>query len=128
MASLLFAASYLTYNKIKTKREEKREKKRQAYAQRYSALEREHIRNAEMLSRQHQTGDGNRRTASHSSLQHIEVPSRARNSSESLRSEKVEADGPNAWVDEVIKERSRDGVSWNPARSGEREEKMRHLI
>ena len=44
MASLLFAASYLTYNKIKAKRAEKKESKRQAYADRYSRLEAEQAR------------------------------------------------------------------------------------
>jgi hypothetical protein len=106
MASLIFAASYLTYNKIKSKREEKKEKKRKAYADRYHQLEREHAEGAEKQSQDRTTGGGNTHAELPSSPSTQPAEPRGRRSSESLRSEEEKTDGPSAWVDEVVKERS----------------------
>jgi len=105
MASLIFAASYLTYNKIKSKREQKKEKKRKSYAERYHQLEREQAEGAEKHSQVRSTGSGNRQSElSNSPTQSAEL--KGRRSSESLRSEEEKTDGPSAWVDQVVKERS----------------------
>jgi hypothetical protein len=109
MASLIFAASYLTYNKIKSKREEKKEKKRKAYADRYHQLEREHAEGAEKQTQGRGTGGGNTQAELlNSPPQSAEL--RGRRSSESLRSQVETTDGPSAWVDEVVKERSGGGT------------------
>lgn len=132
MASLIFAASYLTYNKIKTKREERKEKKRKGYAARYSELQREHRRGAEekQLHEWQRTRDSN-------SNRHAEVPTsparsaeargRRSSSSGSLRSEEEKTDGPNTWVDEVLKERSGGGIQ-DTSRSGQEEAKVQSLL
>jgi hypothetical protein len=128
MASLIFAASYLTYNKIKTKREEKKEKKRKAYADRYSELEREHTRDAEKHVQKQRTGDSNKQAELPSSpIQSAEAHDRRRSSSESLRSEEEKRDGPSAWVDEVLRERSRGGAE-SHRDSGRQEAKVQSLV
>jgi hypothetical protein len=110
MASLIFAASYLTYNKIKTKHEKRKEKKRKAYADRYQELEQEHRKDAEKQLQQQRTGDSNQEVEPlNSPIQSAELGVRRR-SSESVRSDGGKVDGPGAWVDEVLRERSRDGI------------------
>ena len=126
MASLIFAASYLTYNKLKTKREEKKEKKRKAYADRYRELEKEHTKDAEKQLQQQRTGDSTRPSRVQSSPAQSPTQLHGRRSSESLRSEAEKADGPTAWVDDVLRERSKAGTS-SPRTSGGQEPKMQSL-
>ena len=123
MASLIFAASYLTYNKIKTKREEKKERKRKAYADRYHELEKEHNKDAEKQVQAQRTGDSSR--PAEEQRAHTQSPTelRGRRSSESLRSQQENADGPTAWVDDVLRERSRAGTQ-SPHMGGQEGVKM----
>lgn len=133
MASLIFAATYFTYDKIKTKREEKKEKKRRAYADRYSELERAqraHVKDVEKQSQSHAAAGGNQTTAEQqsSSVQSAEVQARRRSSSsESLRSNKEKTDGPGAWVDEVLRDQSKGGTQ-SLKRASHEETKMQSLI
>ena len=111
MASLIFAASYFTIKKIKTKREEKKNSKRKAYADRYSELEREHKEfAASQLHGQRRTGDSHREAELHNITTQQSEPLGRISSSESLRRPKEKPDGPSAWVDEVLSERSRGGT------------------
>jgi hypothetical protein len=113
MASLIFAASYLTYNKIKSKREEKKAKKRKTYEDRYHQLEREHAEGAEKQLQGRSTGSSNMQPElPNSPTQSAEL--RGRRSSESLGSEEEKKDGPSAWVDEVVKDRSGVGTQTLP--------------
>ena len=126
MASLIFAASYLTYNKIKSKREEKKEKKRKAYADRYHELEKEHTFSAGKQLQQQRTGDSSREGAlPNSSIQSEEL--RARRSSESVRSDGEKTDGPNTWVDDVVRKRS-GGVMQDSLRAGHEDAKKQSPI
>lgn len=127
MASLIFAASYLTYNKIKTKREEKKEKKRNAYAQRYLELEKEHTKDTEKQIQGQRTGDSISPAEEQSSQTRSPTALRGRRSSESLRSEHEKADGPTAWVDDMLRERSRGGTQ-SPQVDGRHEVKMQSLV
>lgn len=98
MASLLFAASYLTYNKIKTKREEKKEKKRKAYADRYHELEKEQMKDVEkQILLQQRTGESSRPSAVQFSPAQSPTQPHGRRSSESVRSEVEKANGPTAF-------------------------------
>ncbi len=126
MASLIFAASYLTYNKIKSKREEKKEKKRRAYADRYHELEKEHTFSAGKQLQGHRTGDsGGEGALPNSSTQSAEL--RARRSSESLRTEAEKADGPSAWVDDIVRKRL-GGVVLDSPRAGHEDTKRQSLM
>jgi hypothetical protein len=131
MASLIFAASYLTYNKIKTKREEKKEKKRKAYADRYHELEKEQTRDAgKQITQRQRTGESSRPDEPQSSPVHSPArhhDRRRRRSSESLRSEQEKVDGPTAWVDDVLREREGGGAQ-SPRLSGHQEVKMQSLV
>lgn len=126
MASLIFAASYLTYNKIKSKREEKKEKKRKAYADRYHELEKEHTFSAEKQLLRQRTGDNSREgTLPDSSIQTQEL--RVRRSSESVRSDEEKTGGPTVWVDGVVGKRSGDAMQDSP-RAGHEDAKRQSLI
>jgi hypothetical protein len=126
MASLIFAASYMTYNKIKTKREEKKEKKRKAYADRYSELERETKGTQKDVQR-----PSTRESQGTANIQSLPVQSAElrdrRNSSESLRSDGEKTDGPSAWVDEVLRERLGGGTQ-SPRSGGHQEENPQSLV
>jgi hypothetical protein len=127
MASLLFAASYLTYNKLKTKSEERKEKKRKAYADRYSELQREHTREMEKQGQYHRAGSSKGQAELPTSpVQPAETQDR-RSSSESVRSDDEKAGGPSAWVDEVIRERSQGGQH-NRRQSGHEEAKIQSVV
>ncbi|ERF69987.1 hypothetical protein EPUS_03539 [Endocarpon pusillum Z07020] len=126
MASLIFAASYLTYNKIKSKREEKKEKKRKAYADRYHELEKEHTFSAGKQLQRQRTGDNSREgTLPNSSIQPEEL--RLRRSSESVPSDEEKTDGPTAWVNDVVRRRSGEVVQDSP-RAGHEDAKRQGLI
>jgi hypothetical protein len=126
MASLIFAASYMTYNKIKTKREEKKEKKRKAYADRYSELERETKgtqKGVQRPSTRESQGTADTRSLP---VQSAELQGR-RNSSESARSDQEKTDGPSAWVDEVLRERLGAGTQ-SSRNGGHEEQKPQRLV
>lgn len=116
MASLLVAASYLTYNKIKDKRAAKKEVKRQAYETRYNELEREHCENQEKRLQAQRTGssqgtDQIAHTAAaggpQSQPQDVDVFAERRKSSDSERASTDAArDDPSSWVDDVLRERA----------------------
>ena len=111
--SLLVAASYLTYNKIKDKRAAKKEAKRKNYEARYNELEREHSQYQE----KQQTGSGQGTQQSTPAVmanpqsQQIVAERRRRSSSESGHASTYSRDDdPSAWVNDVLKEREkRDG-------------------
>jgi hypothetical protein len=117
MASLLVAASYLTYNKIKDKRAAKKEAKRKGYEVRYNELEREHSQHQEKQVHAQQRGSsqGTEQSTSaamaESQSQQIVVERRRRrSSSESGRaSTGSRDDGPSAWVNDMINEREKGG-------------------
>lgn len=99
MASLIFAAGFLTYNKVKDKKDKKREKKKKVHEEWYEDLQREHSRGVEekgkMQSPQKTGGSNNPFEGTENTT--VEK----RNSSDSRRSQ----DGPDKWVDDVIRER-----------------------
>ena len=115
MASLLFAAGVITYNKVQQKREEKKEKKRLAYQTRYNELEREHTRIEEKYLQRRQTGEslGAEEKLQRRSTNPFEnsdpvadaAVERRRSSSESQRELSDPKDDPGAWVDHVIRQR-----------------------
>jgi len=114
MASLIFAASFLTINKIKTKRAEKKETKRKAYETRYNELEREHTHGQEKQIQAQQTGESrtvDSQTPTASDFQADNSPSDAvrRTSSDERRASIDSRDDPSAWVDHVLQERSKQG-------------------
>jgi|ERR1700733_994555 hypothetical protein len=118
MASLLVAASYLTYNKIKDKRAAKKEAKRKGYEARYNELEREHSQHQEKQVQARQTGSSQDTEQStpaaiaESQSQRIIARRRRRSSSESGRaSTDSRDDDPSAWVNDVLKEREKRGGS-----------------
>ncbi len=127
MASLIFGAAYLTYDKIKTKREEKKERKRKAYADRYSELEKEHAKDTEKQLQHQRTGDSHREAELPSSPNQTAALQDRRSSSESLRSGEEKPDSPSTWVDEVISERSGGGTQSAP-RSGHEEARTQSLV
>lgn len=98
MASLIFAAGFLTYNKVKDKKDKKREKKRKVHEEWYEDLQREHSRGAEEKAK-----SGEVKTGGNPFEDAADTPENKarRGSSESQRSQ----DGPDKWVDEVVKER-----------------------
>ena len=114
MASLIVAASFLTYNKIKDKRAAKKEAKRKGYEARYNELEREHsqnqqkhIQNKQSVSSQ-DTGRNLPTTTARMQPQDIFSDVHAeRRSSESRRASTSSRDDPSSWVDDVLKERER---------------------
>lgn len=113
MASLLVAASYLTYNKIKDKRAAKKEAKRKVYETRYNELEREHFQHQGKQVKAQQTGSsqGTSATIVEPQSQQI-VAERRRSSSESGRaSTDSRNDDPSAWVNDMLKEREKRGSS-----------------
>lgn len=116
----------MTYNKIKTKREEKKEKKRKAYADRYYELERDHAQGAEKQLQGQNTGGGNTQAElPNSTTQSADL--RGRRSTESLRSEEERMNGPSAWVDEVVRERSGGGTQSSP-RIGHEDAKRQSFV
>src|ERR1700733_6422524 len=118
MASLLVAASYLTYNKIKDKRAAKKEAKRKGYEARYNELEREHSQYQEKQVHAQQTGSSQGTEKSTPAVmanpqsQQIVAEVRRRSTSESGRaSTDSRDDDPRAWVKDVLKEREKRGGS-----------------
>jgi hypothetical protein len=116
--SLLVAASYLTYNKIKDKRAAKKEAKRKAYEARYNELEREHSQYQEKQVQAQQTGSGQGTQQSTPAVmanpqsQQIVAERRRRSSSESGHASTYSRDDdPSAWVNDVLKEREKRGGS-----------------
>ena len=112
MASLLVAASLLTYNKVKDKRAAKKEAKRQSYEARYNELEREHSHHQEKHVQPQQTGSS--QGTEHNSPSRPDEPSKAqpqdvfaerRKSSDSGRASNDARDDPSTWVDDVLRER-----------------------
>jgi hypothetical protein len=126
MASLIFAASYMTYNKIKTKREKKKEKKRKAYADRYSELERETKGSQKDVQRPSTKESQGTADIQSSPVQSAELRGR-RNSNESLRGDEEKTDGPSAWVDEVLRERLGGGTQ-SPGSGGHKEGNRQSLV
>jgi hypothetical protein len=125
MASLLVAASFLTYNKIKDKRAAKKEAKRKGYESRYHALEREHSQALQDQQEKHvqaQPTGPSQSTDRHvpAATAETEIPASQRQdassalparrrSSESDRASTRSRDGPSSWVDEVLREREKRG-------------------
>jgi len=115
MASLLFAASFLTINKIKDKRTAKKEAKRRGYETRYNELEREHTHDQEKHIQRQQSG-GSREAESNAQPTPVskvhdplsEHTTRPR-SNDSRRASTESRDDPSAWVDDLVKERSKTG-------------------
>lgn len=98
MASLIFAAGFLTYNKVKDQKEKKREKKRKAHEEWYEDLQREHSKGVD--------GKGSpqlpEKAGSNDPFEdNKNTPAEKRNSIDSRQSQ----DGPDRWVDDVIRER-----------------------
>ena len=118
MASLLIAASFLTYNKIKDKRAAKKEAKRKGYEARYNELEREHSQHQEKQVQAQQTGSSQGMEQStpaamaESQSQQIVAERWRRSSSESGRASTDSRDNdPSVWVNDVLKEREKRGGS-----------------
>ena len=126
MAALLVAASFMTYNKIKDKRAAKKEAKRKGYETRYNELEREHSQTQERQGRvqMQQTGSSHEGTEHNSPLtgaaavaavgtqrqqQGQEVYADRRRSSDSDRASTHSRDDPSSWVDDVLREREKQG-------------------
>lgn len=113
MASLLIAAGIATHQKIQSSREKKREKKRQEFARRYSELEGEHENYEKKYMDKQSTGESsNGKSLNPFFDQDGLAEKRERRSSEdSQRSwkEAGDGDGPEQWVDGVVKERSKTG-------------------
>ena len=123
MASLLVAASFLTYNKIKDKRAAKKEAKRKGYETRYNELEREHSQTQERQVQMQQTGSSQEGTEHNSpftgaagiagtqrqQLRKDVYPERRR-SSDSERASTHSRDDPSSWVDDVLREREKQGA------------------
>lgn len=136
MASFLVAVTYLTYNKIKTKREEKKEKKRKGYADRYSELERAQRRHDEEKVNLHSQSQSQSQPSSPVSPEGERWREREREKkplgddpfvgerrrSGSRESGRSEGDGPRDWVDDVVMRRGRGRGS------GEEEVKRQSLI
>lgn len=113
MASLIIAAGIATTAKIQEKREAKRAKKRSEHERRYSELEEEHkAYQDKYITRRNTTssgsgeGAGNRKSLN----PFFEVDENGkdierRNSEDSSRSDGE--DGPDKWVDDVVKGRDR---------------------
>jgi hypothetical protein len=122
MASLLVAASILTYDKIKGKRAAKKDAKRMSYETRYSELEREHSLDQEKRVQAQLTGSNKgtdripppmmtaRTSASQLQPQGVssDVPA-GRRSTESDRASLHSRDGPSSWVDDMLREREKRG-------------------
>ena len=124
MASLLFAGSYLVYDKIRSKRAEKKEKKRADYAERYARLQEDHKRQTiqyENTQRQEMPRNGFSEDPFYSSSSVIPDSSpshRLRQASVSSSRGPTAAptegdvgDGPSAWVSEVLRNRERENAS-----------------
>jgi hypothetical protein len=116
MASLLIAASYLTYNKIKDKRAAKKEAKRKGYEARYKELEREHSQYQEKHVRAQQAGPSQGMeqctpaAMAEAPSQQVVAERRRRSSGESGRtSTGSRDDDASAWVNDVSKEREKRG-------------------
>ena len=114
MASLIFAASFLTYNKIKEKREAKKAAKREGYQKRYNELEKEHSQIQEKYMQRQATGDRSPITEIERSCHNLasgndnygskdtEIGAR-RKSTDSQRSSQSSGDDPSAWVEHVTR-------------------------
>lgn len=106
MASLIFAAGFLTYSKVKDKKDKRREQKKKLHEEWYDDLQREHSRGVEeksQLQLQSQSQSPQKTGGSNNPFeQQIEMTAcERRNSSDSQRSQ----DGPGKWVDHVNRER-----------------------
>ena len=106
MASLIFAAGFLTFNKVKDKRDARKEKKRKGYEERYNELQREHTQNEEKYVRRQTTGEI--QSAQDKNVLDDGRPGskERRTSSESQRSHRSGNDDPSSWVDEVVRQRT----------------------
>ena len=103
MASLIFAAGFLTYNKVKDKKDKKREKKRKVHEEWYEDLQREHSRSVEEKAGKVQSPVKTGSNPFEDTATTTPESKERRSSSESHRSE----DGPDRWVNEVVRERSK---------------------
>ena len=100
MASLIFAAGFLTYNKVKDKKDKRREQKKKLHEEWYEDLQREHSRGVEEKEKPHspqKTGG----SSNPFEQQSEKTAAERRNSTDSQRSQ----DGPDKWVDDVNRER-----------------------
>ena len=104
MASLIFAAGFLTYNKVKDKREAKKEKKRKGYEERYTELEREHTQDQEKFITKQKTGD---KPSGNPFEDNVAVPKERRTSTDSQGSRHSNDGDPSQWVEEVVRQRSK---------------------
>ena len=105
MASLILAAGFMTYSKVKDKREAKKEKKRKAYETRYEELQKEHSHHQEKHIQTQQTGDRHNQAELDP---FADVASKGRRSStDSQRSQRSDRDDPTRWVNEVVLARSK---------------------
>ncbi len=114
MASLILAASFFTYSKIKDKRAAKKEAKRKGYETRYNELEREHTQTQEKQIQTQPTGesrtsDSQAQSSSDSQAPEVFSDGVRRTSSDSRRVSTDSRDDPSAWVNAVVKERSKSG-------------------
>ena len=106
MASLIFAASFLTYDKIKHKRSERKERKRKTYEERYGELQKEHTEVEQKYLRSGKTGHSERsEPETNADAETTEKSLKRRSSSDS----RLSRDGPSAWVDDVVREKSSRG-------------------
>jgi hypothetical protein len=103
MASLIFAAGFLTYNKVKDKKDKKREKKRKVHEEWYEDLQREHSRGVDEKAGKVQSPVKTGSNPFEDTATTIPESQERRGSSESQRSQ----DGPDKWVNEVVRERSK---------------------
>ena len=112
MASLLIAAGIATHQKIQSSREKKREKKRQEFARRYSELEGEHENYEKKYMDKQSTGESSNGRSSNPFFDQDGLAEKRerRSSDDSPGSWKggEDGDGPEKWVDDVVKKRTTD--------------------
>lgn len=127
MASLIFAAGILTYDKVKKKREEKKERKRSGYQQRYDDLVRENTqgderRKSEPSREAQSTGSSEEKQRRETRDSVLGAHEHRKSSMDSQRlSNELDRDSPSAWVDQVLKEKGTNG-------GGGQEPKLTSLI
>ena len=110
MASLIFAAGFLTYNKVKDQKEKRREKKRKVHEEWFEDLQREHSRGVEektghgkVQSQSQESEKGRVAAGGNNPFEDKDKDGQGRRgSSESQRSQ----DGPDQWVDHVVRSKS----------------------
>ena len=109
MASIILAAGYLTYDKVKRKRAEKKEGKRKTNEERYDELRREHQLSQSRQGTLRTVGGG----AGAAGTNPFEVggedegEEKRRGSGESDR----DGDDPSSWVEAVVRERQKSVTS-----------------